>query len=248
MALTPTVLTDVRIYYETADLTGFSNKVDVAASVDDLDRTTFADGGYKTRVGGQFDLTASVNTFWQAGDLTYPDDTFWTNLGSNTTALTVVPASGTVGSLAYLTQVLECDRKITGETGKLLTGSVSLKGNWPLVRGQIMHPQGTARTATGNGTGIQLGALSATQRMYATMHLLSISGAPTVTIKLQSSVDNTFASPTDRLTFSADTALDGQTGSVNGAVTDTWWRVVWTIAGGSSPSILFAVAAGIGPK
>jgi hypothetical protein len=248
MTLTPTVMTDVRIYYETADLTGFANKVDISSSVEELDRTTFADQGNKTRVGGLFDTAGNVDTFWQAGDTSMPDDTFWVNLASASTAVTIVPASGTVGSLAYLTQALQSSRKIHGETGKLLEGQVDFKGTWPLVRGQILHPQGTARTATGTGTGIQLGAVLATQKLYATMHLLSISGSPTVTIKIQSSVDNTFASPTDRITFSSDTLLNGQTGSVVGAVTDTWWRATWTIAGGSTPSIMFAVAAGIGQK
>lgn len=248
MSLTPTVLTDCRIYCETADLTGFSNKVELSSAVEDLDRTTFADGGYKTRVGGLFDTTASVEGFWQAGDFTMPDDTFWANLGSSI-ALTVVPASGTVGSLCYLTNALEADYKPAGEVGKLLAYTVGLKGNWPMVRGSILHPQGTARTTTGTGTGLQLGAVGATQKLYACLHVLSISGTstPTITVKIQSSVDNTFASPTDRLTFAADTALDGQVGTVTGAVTDQWWRATWTITG-STPSFLFAVSAGIASK
>jgi hypothetical protein len=249
MSLTPTALTDARIYYETADLTGFSNKVEFASMAEDLDSTTYASGGWHERVGGLFDTTVALDGFWQATDLSMPDDTLWTNLGAQGTALTVVPTSGAVGSLAYLCRILQSDYKPGAPAGKLLAWSASMKGNWPPVRGQILHPQGTARTTTGNGTAVQLGAVLASQKMYACLHVLSISGTstPTITVKIQSNVDNTFGSPTDRITFTADTALDGQTGVVAGAVTDSWWRAVWTISG-SSPSMLFAVAAGVGPK
>jgi hypothetical protein len=249
MALTPTVLTDVRIYLESADLTGWSNKLEVSGSVADEDSTTFGSGGWHERVGGERDLDGAVDGFFEAFDTSRPDDAFWANLGSNQVAFTAVPAAGTAGSLAYLTRAQLMDYKPGAAVGKLLGWSASVKGNWPLVRGTILHPQGTARTATGTGTGFQLGAVSAAQRMYACLHVLSIAGTatPTITVSLQSSVDNTFASPTTRITFAADTTLDGQALSLLGPVTDQWWRAAWTISG-TTPSFLFAVSAGVGPK
>jgi hypothetical protein len=47
--------------------------------------------------------------------------------------------------------------------------------------------------------------------------------------------------------FTAATGLTSQAASVLGAVTDQWWRVIWTITG-TTPSFTFAVSAGIGPK
>lgn len=249
MTLNPTVLTDVRLYYAGADLTGRGNKIEVQGSVEDLKVTNWASGGFEERVGGLFEGTLAAEGFWQANDVDMPDDSFWGNLGVATVPVTAVPTSGAVGSLAYLTRALETQYKPGGDVGKVLGWSADAKTNWPYARGQILHPQGTARTTTGNGTGVQLGAVSATQRLYACLHVLSISGTstPTITVKIQSSVDNTFASPTDRVTFTAATALGGQTGSVTGAVTDTWWRAVWTISG-STPSFLFACSAGIAAK
>jgi hypothetical protein len=247
MTLTPTVLTDCRIYFDSVDLTGYGNKVEASAMAEDLDVTVWASGGSKQRTGGLFDADIKLNNFWQAGDLTQPDDAFWADLG-NSVPLTLVPASGAVGSLAYLNRVFEANRVITGDVGKVLSSATDLKGNWPLVRGQIMHPQGTARTTSGSGTGIQLGAVTASQRLYACLHVLSVSGTtPSLTVKVQSNVDNTFAAPTDRITFTAATAVSGQASSLLGPVTDTWWRVTWTISG-TTPSFLFAVSAGIGPK
>jgi len=249
VTLTPQVLVDVRQYLAGADLTGYTNKVSLASEVEDLDKTTFASGGVHERVGGVFDTTVDIEGFWQAGDLSMPDDLFWANLGVATIPYTAVPASGAVGSLAYLTRALQTSYKPGGDHGKLLGYTANIKGTQPAARGQILHPQGTARTTTGNGTGVQVGAVSATQRMYANLHVMSIAGTatPTITVKVQSSVDNTFASPTDRITFTAATTLSGQASSVLGAVTDTWWRAVWTISG-TNPSFLFAVSAGVGPK
>ena len=249
MALTPLVLLDVRTYFAGADLTGWSNKVELHAEVEDKDMTNFASGGWKERRGGLFDLTANAEGFWQALDLSMPDDSFWANLGVSTVPLTMAPTTAAVGDLAYLSRITHCSYKPGGAVGDLLAWSADWKGNWPLARGQILHPQGTARTTTGNGTAVQVGAVSATQRMYACLHVMSIAGTgtPTITVKVQSNVDNTFGAPTDRITFTAATTLQGQASSVLGAVTDTWWRAAWTISG-SSPSFLFAVSAGVGPK
>ncbi len=248
MALTPTVLTDARIYFASADLTGAANKIALEAMVEDLDKTTFASGGAHERVAGLWDTKASAGGLWRAGDLSMPDDTFWAQLGQAQAPLTVAPALGTVGSLAWCTRVLTAGYKLTGDEGKLLGWDANWSGNWPLARGAILHPQGTARTATGNGTGVQVGALSATQAMYVTLHVLAVSGTtPSLTVALQSDTTNAFAAPTTQATFNAATALGGQTAKVNGAVAGTWWRVNWTITG-TTPSFLFAVAAGIGPK
>jgi hypothetical protein len=247
MALNPLVLNDCRIYYDSADLTGFSNKFTVAAAAANLDKTTFASGGWREIAAGVFDGNGSVEGFYQAGDLTMPDDNFWATLGDSSVAISAVPTAGTVGSVTYLTQGIECDYTPGAKHGELLGYVSNFKTNWPILRGQVMHPQGTARTATGNGTGLQLGAVSANQAFYVNLHAMGyVDGSMTVVV--QSSVDNTFGAPTTRATFTAVAALGGQQIRVPGAITDTWWRVTWTISGGVTHSFLFAATAGIGPK
>lgn len=248
MSLTPTVLTDARIYLESADLTGWGNKVETNVTAAEEDVTTFGSAGWKARAGGEMDTDVSLEGFFEQLDVSRPDDMFWANLGSNQTALTVMPASGASGVLTYLSRVQVMDYKPGGAVGKVLPWSASLKGNWPFVRGLVLHPQGTARTASGTGTGYQLGAVTSSQRIYCCLHVLSVAGTtPSITVSLQSSVDNTFASPTTRITFNADTAMDGQALSLLGPVTDQWWRASWVITG-TTPSFLFALSAGVGPK
>ncbi len=249
MTFNPTVLFDARIYFGAADLTGRSNKVDLGSSSSEEKITNFASGGSEERVGGIFDTQLGLDGFFEAGDLSMPDDTFWASVGVATQPLTIVPTSGAVGQLAYHTRGMTSEYKVPGEEGKVLPWNAAVKGNWPLARGTIIHPQGTARTTNGSGTGLQLGSVSAAQRLYANLHVFSITGSstPTITVTIESSVDNTFAAPTTRITYAAATAIGGQASSVLGAITDTWWRATWTI-GGSSPSFLFAVSAGIAAK
>jgi hypothetical protein len=78
------------------------------------------------------------------------------------------------------------------------------------------------------------------------VHVLSVAGtAPSITVSVESDDASGFASATTRLTFDAATAVGGQILRTDGsAITDTWWRVAWTIAG-TTPSFLFASVLGI---
>ena len=246
MTFNPLVLTDARIYVQGADLTGYSNKIEMSAKAADLDSTTFASNGWHERKGGLFDGMSEVEGLWAAGDNTAPDDALFGNLGSQI-PLTAIPTSGIVGSLAYLTKALDCEYKPGGKIGDLFGFSASLPTSWPIVRGAVLHPQGTARTATGSGTAVQLGAVDANHALYVCLHALGFTdGSMTVTVQSDNAVG--FPSSATQGTFSAVTALGGQTMKIAGPITDDWWRVGWTISGGAVHSFLFAVTAGIGPK
>ena len=77
--------------------------------------------------------------------------------------------------------------------------------------------------------------------------MLSVAGTtPSITARVESAPAEAFAAPTTRLTFDAATAAGGQALRTDGtAITDTWWRVAWTITG-TTPSFLLAAALGIG--
>ena len=145
-------------------------------------------------------------------------------------------------------RALTADYETFGEIGEINPFKAELSGNWPVTHGRLLHPKGTARTATGVGTAFQVGALLATKRMYCTLHVLSISGTatPTITVRLESDNAVGFPSAVTQTTFTAMTAIGSQTATVAGALTDDWWRPAWTITG-TNPSFLFVVAVGIGP-
>ncbi|MBK3575133.1 hypothetical protein JHN63_15190 [Streptomyces sp. MBT65] len=240
------VLTNVRLFTAGVDLTSASNKVELTAKVEEKETTNYGSQANKEFVGGLASAEFAAEGQWEAGDPSKVDDATWAQLGG-VGAWSVGPVGATVGSLAYLTKALRCDYKLGDAVGEVAPWTSSGKGSWPLARGQFAHPPGTARTATGTGTGLQLGAVAVGKRMYAALHVLSVAGTatPTITGRVESSVDNTFASPTTRLTHAAATAAGGEIVRTDGtAITDTWWRVAWTITG-TTPSFMFASTLGI---
>lgn len=240
------VLTNVRLFTGGADLTGASNKVELSTKVEEKETTNFLSGGYKELLGGLSSAEAQSEGQWEAGDPGKVDDAAWAQLGGMG-AWSVGPVGASVGDLAYLTKMLRCDYKLGDAVGEVAPWTSSGMSSWPLARGQFAHPPGTARTADGTGTGLQLGAVTAGKRLYAALHVLSVAGTgtPTLTARVESSADNTFASPTTRLTWTAATAVSGESLRTDGsAITDTWWRVAWAITG-TGPSFLFAATLGI---
>jgi hypothetical protein len=246
--MSKTVLTNVRCFAVGADLTGNSNKIELSGEVDVKDSTNYGSQGYKEVVGGIASAELSGEGQWEALDATKVDDASWSQLGGVGPWSVSANNDASVGSLAYFMSALRSDYKLFDAVGEVAPWTGTAKSAWPLVRGQFAHPPGTARTSTGTGTGLNVGAVAAGKRLYASLHVLSVAGTatPTITGRVESSVDNTFASPTTRLTFAAATAVGGQILRTDGtAITDTWWRVAWTISG-TTPSFLFAAALGIG--
>lgn len=240
------VLTDVRLFTGGADLTGHSNKVEISAEVEDKDTTNYASQGWKEVLGGLASAEISGEGQWEAGDPGKVDDHSWTSLGG-LGPWSIGPAGAAVGSLSYFTNALRADYKLGDAVGEVAPWTGTAKSSWPLVRGQFAHPPGTARTATGVGTSMNLGAVAAGKRLYAALHVVSLAGTatPTITARIESDDATGFASPTTRLSFSAATAVGGQVLRTDGtAITDTWWRVAWTITG-TTPSFLFVSSIGI---
>src|SRR4051812_38996556 len=161
-----TVLTNVRLFAVGADLTGASNKVELSGEFEEKDRTTYGSSGWKEVTAGLGSAELSGEGFWEAGTAALVDDASWAQLGG-LGAWTVAPVGASVGDLAYLLRALRADYNFGGQVGDLAPYKAKASSDWPLVRGQIAHPPGTARTSSGTGTGVQLGAVAAGQRLYA---------------------------------------------------------------------------------
>jgi hypothetical protein len=250
MAKAPMINT--RTFVGGADFSGSLNKIELQTKRDEKDVTGFGIDGWKEFLAGLAETDVSGDVFWEAADMSKPDDVIWDGLTSDR-ALSVFPAlnqtaaaSASYGDLAYLTKALISTHKVGDKIGDVAGAVLKGKGNWPLARGVGLHPPGTARSVTGSGTATLYQAATSTQYVYANLHVLSVSGTgtPTLTVKVQSDVDNTFASPADLITFTAATALGGESKRTAGPITDTYYRVSYTISG-SSPSFLFVVTVGV---
>jgi hypothetical protein len=102
-----------------------------------------------------------------------------------------------------------------------------------------------SRAATANGTGRELGAISATQRMVAVLHVFAVDGG-TWTVTIESDDNSNFTSATTRITFTGATDVTREVAVLAGPITDTHWRAVLTETAAGTTCTL-AVAAGIVP-
>lgn len=250
MAYTPLVLTSARIFAGGYDLTGYSNKVELSTEVEDKDATTFLpltdpNVGFKKVLGGLATGKVMASGLWAADPTIVIDDIAFPALGT-IVPFSVYPTDATEGSLGYFSQTLQKNYQFWGQVGDVAPWSIQEETTWPVVRGFSLEAPGTARTTTGTGTAVQIAAVPTGKQIYAALHVLSIAGtaSPTLTVTVESNVDNTFGAPTSRISFAAATTVSGQILRTLGPITDTWWRARWTISG-SSPSFLFVVSAGI---
>lgn len=156
------------------------------------------------------------------------------------------PHSTTEGDIAHFLQAMQASyTPLDGEVGGLQKFSASIEANnSPIVYGTLMDYK-TAVSTTGNGTGRQLGTLSAAQRMYAILHVWNVVDPADVLGLIVESDDNSgFTSATTRITFSNVSAIGSQFTYVAGAIGDDYWRVRRATVSGAAPSFNYAVILG----
>lgn len=238
-------LTNAKVVVAQADLSGHSNQVELKTEVEALDSTVFSPAGYRTMVGGLFSVSCSVEGFWSAGDGTQPDDRLFADLGVAGVPLTVSPTGAAVGDVSYFTRVVRPSYSAGAEVGQLMAFKSSANGDGTrLVRGQVADNQ--ARTATGTTAVRTLTVPSASQRVYAAIHVLSASGTtPSLTATLQTDDGVGFASPATVVTGSALTAAGSQWLSGGLAVGEGFYRLSYVISG-TSPSFVVVASIGVG--
>lgn len=236
------VMRDCKLIVGQYDMSGKMNALALNYGVEPLDDTVFGDDTKSSTAGlktiefqheGLFDTGAGG-----------ADEVFYTAVGVSDKPVIIAPDALTEGNLAYFFKAMQAKYDINGKIGQLLSFSVGGGGQGSdLVRGKALL-NGT-KTSTGTSTPIQLGAVSAAQKLFAALHILAASGTtPSITVKVQSS-PTSGGSYTDRLTFSAQTTAGAVWGTpVAGAVTDTWWRISYTISG-TTPSFQLIVPVGI---
>jgi hypothetical protein len=241
-----TVLLDVRLFTGGADLTGDSNRVEVAVETEEKPTTNYGSGGWTELLGGLASATVQAGGQWTAGDPAAVDETSWQDLGGRG-AWTICPLASTVGALAYTTRALRSTYSHGGAVGDVAPWTASAKSTWPLVRGQVAHPPGTPRTASGVGAALNLGPVAARQRLYAAVHVLSAAGTtPELTVSVEADSEEAFGDdPATVLAFSTVGEPGGQIlRTIGDPIAGPWYRLTFDVDGGS-PSFLFAAALGI---
>lgn len=240
------VYTDVQAFYGEHEVSGEANTFTPDFMHEIKEHRPFAQGAVAKEPGirGYGGTLEGVLTFSATG----PGNDFWDDKGSK------VPVSvhignnnpAVVGDLSLLINAVNAklDYPITG--GELLAYTLELPGDGFGGIGNVMAI-GT-KGATGSGAAQNLGAVAAGQTIIAAMHVTAKGGTtPTLDVIVESDDAEAFTMPTTRLTFAQIGDAIGyefvQSKSSAG-ITDTWWRVSWTLTGGT-PSYTLSVAFAI---
>jgi hypothetical protein len=245
---TPMTILNGRVFLRGCDLSGQSNKLGIEVEATSEDVTNCRSGGAQEVIAGIVGAKVSGGGQVEYGLGGTVDYDAWSQLGGRD-SLTLCPDLDAVGDLAYLTDMFRGKYDMLGELGKVNTWTMNGSSSGPIARGKILHPSGTARSSTGDGTAVQVAALTEGQRLQACLHVLSLSAANTLDVTVESDSVATFdASAETRITFTQATATgDGQISRTAkaeaGGHADTWYRVTWEVTGGGSS--LFVISLGI---
>lgn len=211
------------------------------AQVAAVDFTNWGDAGFSAFKPGAFSWTAQVESFqdYASGSI----DATLNTLGT-VYAFTWAPTGGaTAGDPCWFSRGNQSEYPVAFTANEAAMVTIGLAGDKPPVRGVVGHPS-AARTTTGTGTAIAFAGPTASQRMYAALHVTAYSGLTNAVIKVQSDDAVGFPSATDRVTFTTVTATGSEFTSVAGGWnTETHHRISWTLTGVGS--ITFVASFGI---
>lgn len=221
------------------DLSSYVRSIDLSLSTGEIDVTTI-DKDSIVRIAGLEDVAISAEGFFEAGS-DKPDELLGGNLGSAVNF--AIAANNGVGNVAYFGGGLETNYQIFGSIGEAAPFQFTGSGtNTKHIRGTIEDDGTTAITSTGTSTGFQLGAVGASEKLYAAVFIISVSGTtPTIDIKVQSDDNSSFTSATDQITFTQFTDNGSEIKTANGAITDDYYRFSYTVSGTTPSFSMFGV-------
>lgn len=239
-----------QIFYDTAllvdgcDLSGDINRVAVDYKTEVKDATGFGATQFREKLPGLKTLSLDFEGYYNVGD-GHTDPLLFNDIGGATASVfSLFPSTPAAGGRAFICQGYHADVSFGGQVGDVAKVSLKTEGTGNLVRGTCMGAK--AYTTTEGGTAYQLGAVTATQRIYIAAHVTAVSGtSPTLDIVLESDDNESFTSATTRITLAQKTAAATcEWSSLAGAITDDWWRITATV-GGTDPSLTAYIVAGI---
>jgi hypothetical protein len=208
--------------------------------------TNFGSGGFVENKPGLISGEFSVDAFQDFAADVMDDELGVSALGAQY-PISVQPnptGTETAGDAAWFTRgiITRYDPLggAKGDAAKALTGAVY---DTAVIRGLCAHPK-AARTSDGNGTAVALVGPTASQRLYAAIHVTAYSGFSSVVFKIQSDDAGGFGSATDRITLATVTGTTSEFASVAGSFSsETHHRVTWDVTG--SGSVTFACFVGV---
>jgi hypothetical protein len=228
-----------KFYAGQYDLSGDQNQYGLDLKADTPEATCMGETA-KTFLPGLKDFGLALNGYFRGDD---QEDILFGRIGLADLPVTLAPVAGADGETAYICVPQFGQYAPGAKVGDIYAFAAKIEGNGPLVKGTILLPK-SVKTSSNTGVARNLGAVTAAQKVYGLLHVFSASAGDTLDVVIQSDALQTFLSPADVITFAQKAAAGSEWKTADGPLTDTWWRVSWTIAG-VDPSFQFAVICGI---
>lgn len=239
------ILKDSKLWLDGYDFSGYMNRIGITASVDLKGADVFAGQTGRKRLAGHRDGQLRARGFWEATNAVTnePDKPIFDRLSIAQVPITCAPQDGNEGSIAYFMRGAHGLYRPGEAAGEVLAFEVeaSTDDGIGVVRGTLLANKNVAAGAGVNGTAFQVGAVSATQKLYAALHVLGV--GTSVDVRIESDTVG-FPSPVTRITFAQKVAIGSEYAApVAGPNTDDYWRIVYTTVG--APNARFVVVMGI---
>ncbi len=226
--MTAFVMTDCTSYIAGFDFTCKSSSLKLGLDVDDQDVTTFCSSGWKEVIGGIKSVDGKVEGFWESDDPGFPnavDPELFGNLAVVDQVVTHC-ATKTAGDTAYFYKAANFSYEIFGDVNDVAPFEIELKGSDTigLIRGKLAKAKGNVSATGVLGSVLNLGAPTASQWVYAVLHVFTV--GTTITVQLQSASDSIFTTPTTRATIGPVTTRGGYaiTRIPGPLVGEAYWR------------------------
>jgi hypothetical protein len=239
------VLSDTRLVVGSSDISTFTGSFSHAQSVAMKEANVFGGGRFTRQYPGLKLFTSSFDGFADYDAAGISSAFTPAQLGSQQ-LVSILPtggaAAGDVGMFGR--QLISNINAPGGTVGEMATFGMACQSDTAWANGLVADPS-TTRTTTANGAAFAMTGPTASQRVYAGLHVTAASGTtPSLTVTIQSATLIGFGSPTTRATFTAATTTGWQFISVAGAITDGFWRAVFTISG-TTPSFTTTTLLGV---
>jgi hypothetical protein len=241
--MSASVLTDVQLLVNAMELGPFTGEFsdDVMAAM--REAPNFAAKGYGVKLPGLTSARFGIKGYadYASGAI---NQSFASAQAGQQVAWSILPtgSAAVAGDPALFTRVrLDAMKMLGGNTGDVAVLELSGVSDSAAVDGFVGAPL-AARTTTLTGSAVALPGPTATQRLWAALHVTEATGTNLV-VKVQSDDNGSFTSATDRITFSTVSAVDWQFLSVAGSFSsETHHRVTASM---STSGFTFACVFGV---
>lgn len=239
------VLLNTVTYAAGYDFTADTQKVLLEMEADAVDATTFNSGGWTELLAGLRKTTFDMEGLWEAGANTVDPEAF-AQFGGTEQVHMLAPA-GTEGSTVYAWRAARFKYSLGGKVGEAAPFTLTSQGSGAqgAVRGALAKAKGSVAATGALGSGLNLGAPTAAQFVYAGLHVFGTPGT-TITVQVQSDDNSGFTTPVTRGTIGPVTAAGGtwMTRVAGPFVGETWWRAnVSAITGTFTVAVWIALGA-----